>query len=276
MAKRRMFSLDVVDTDKFLNMPPSTQALYYNLGMRADDDGFVSSPRKIALMSNCGTDDLNILVSKGYLIPFDSGVVVITDWKINNWIRSERHTETHFRNEYNALCINDSGAYCINDSQSDSNVSVKCQLNDSQTSAKCQPQVSIGKDSIDKVSINNIYTPDSTENKKPVKHKYGKYNHVLLTDTERDRMIGEYGQSFFDRCVKRLDEYIEQTGKKYKNHNLAMRNWVVNAVKEDIRKEKGCTGATNNRFNNFHQRENNLTDEELEMMLTDNNKKAPQ
>lgn len=74
MAKRRMFSLDVVDTDTFLDMPASTQALYFHLGMRADDDGFVASPRKITTMVNCSNDDLKLLLSKGFIIPFDSGV----------------------------------------------------------------------------------------------------------------------------------------------------------------------------------------------------------
>lgn len=81
MASKRMFSIDVIDTDKFLDMPVSTQALYFHFGMRADDDGFVSSPKKIAKIANCTNDDLRILISKGYVIPFDSGVIVITDWK---------------------------------------------------------------------------------------------------------------------------------------------------------------------------------------------------
>lgn len=78
MANRRMFSLDVVDTDRFLDMSASAQALYFHLGMRADDDGFVSSPRKIAKASNCGLDDLTLLAAKGFIIPFESGVVVVT------------------------------------------------------------------------------------------------------------------------------------------------------------------------------------------------------
>ena len=86
MATKRMFSIDVVDTDKFLDMPISAaQCLYFHLGMHADDDGFVSSPKKIAKAANCGNDDLRILVSKNYLIPFDDGVVVITDWRVNNY-----------------------------------------------------------------------------------------------------------------------------------------------------------------------------------------------
>lgn len=108
MRNKRMFSLDVVDTDKFLEMPSSCQSLYFHLGMRADDDGFVSSPRKIASMVNCGGDDIRILTSKGYLIPFESGVVVITHWKQNNYLRADRYAPTkHLREKELLLLVNE-------------------------------------------------------------------------------------------------------------------------------------------------------------------------
>ena len=96
MANRRMFSLDVVDTDKFLDMPISAQCLYFHFGMHADDDGFISSPKKIVKAVNCSNDDLKILISKEYIIPFDDGVVVITDWKANNYIQKDRYKETRY------------------------------------------------------------------------------------------------------------------------------------------------------------------------------------
>ena len=96
MKSKRMFSLDVVDTDSFLDMPVTSQALYFHLGMRADDDGFVSSPKKIVKTSGCNIDDLNVLISKGFLIPFSSGVVIITDWRINNYLRPDRYKETRY------------------------------------------------------------------------------------------------------------------------------------------------------------------------------------
>lgn len=83
-----MFSLEVVDTDRFLDMPASTQALYFHLSMRADDEGFVSAPRKVIAMCNCSNDDLRILISKKYVIPFESGVCVITEWNVNNHLRN--------------------------------------------------------------------------------------------------------------------------------------------------------------------------------------------
>lgn len=84
MARKRMFGLDVVDTDLFLDMSPSARALYYDLGMRADADGFVSSPKKIVRMGSYSNDDLMVLEAKGFIIPFDNGVVVITHWNMNN------------------------------------------------------------------------------------------------------------------------------------------------------------------------------------------------
>lgn len=110
MASRRMFSLDVIDTDKFLEMPASSQSLYFHLGMRADDDGFVSSPKKIACMVNCSNDDLKILIAKEYLIPFTNGVVIITDWKMNNYIQKDRYHPTRYQKEFKSLIIED-GVY---------------------------------------------------------------------------------------------------------------------------------------------------------------------
>lgn len=105
MARRRMFSLDVVDTDRFLDMPSSTQALYFHLGMRADDEGFVASPKRTTAMCGCSADDLNLLAAKGFVKPFESGVLVIVDWKKNNLIRPDRYTPTQFQEEKAQLGI---------------------------------------------------------------------------------------------------------------------------------------------------------------------------
>ena len=99
MANRRMFSLDVVDTDKFLDMPATSQCLYFHLGMRADDEGFVSSPKRITKLVNCASDDLNVLVSRGYVLPMGDGVVVLTHWKMNNYIQSDRYKPSVYQEE---------------------------------------------------------------------------------------------------------------------------------------------------------------------------------
>jgi hypothetical protein len=107
MAKRRMFSLEVVDTDDFLDMPATTQCLYFQLGMRADDDGFVSNPKKITKMVNCTQADMDLLIEKKYVIPFDSGVVVLRDWKVNNYIQKDRYTPTRYKEKLQKLAEND-------------------------------------------------------------------------------------------------------------------------------------------------------------------------
>ena len=90
MAERRMFAKSIVDSDAFIDMPMSARLLYYDLGMRADDDGFVNSPKKIMRMIGATNDDMNILLMRKFVIAFESGVVVIKHWRIHNYIQSDR------------------------------------------------------------------------------------------------------------------------------------------------------------------------------------------
>ena len=138
MANRRMFSLDVVDTDIFLDLPISSQALYFHLGMRADDDGFVSSPKRVTAMIGANQDDLKLLIVKGFVIALEGGVVVIRHWKQNNYIQSDRHKDTVYQNQMAALTVNN-GIY---------EVDTKC----IQTVSKMDTQASIDKNSKDKGS----------------------------------------------------------------------------------------------------------------------------
>lgn len=116
MARKRMFDLEVVDTDLFLEMPQSTQNLYFHLSMRADDDGFVSNPKKIIRTIGANDDDLKILLSKQFIIPFESGVVVIRHWKLNNYLRKDRYTETIYKEEKRMLNEDENGVYNLNTS----------------------------------------------------------------------------------------------------------------------------------------------------------------
>lgn len=106
-----MFSLSVTDTDFFQDMPTSTQALYFHLGMHGDDDGFVGSPKRILRAAGCNEDDLKLLVAKGLLIPFDSGVVVIRDWRINNTLKNDRYHATIYKSEKSLLSLDDTNRY---------------------------------------------------------------------------------------------------------------------------------------------------------------------
>lgn len=113
MAERRMFAKTIIDSDAFIDMPLSTQALYFHLSMRADDDGFINNPKKIQRMIGCSDDDLKMLVAKRFIIPFDSGIVVIKHWKIHNYIRGDRKKDTVYPEEMALLIEKENGAYSL-------------------------------------------------------------------------------------------------------------------------------------------------------------------
>ncbi|CZR02749.1 conserved phage C-terminal domain-containing protein [Trichococcus collinsii] len=111
MAQRRMFSKKITETDLFLDMPMSTQCLYFHLNMAADDDGFIGNVKTAKRMIGASDDDLKLLMAKEFIIPFESGVVVIKDWKIHNYIRSDRYAETVYLDEKEQLSVSDNGRY---------------------------------------------------------------------------------------------------------------------------------------------------------------------
>ncbi|MDH5114053.1 conserved phage C-terminal domain-containing protein [Lactococcus lactis] len=117
MAQRRMFSKKIVETDFFMEMSPTAKLLYFYLNMSADDDGFVGNPKTIKLISGATDDDLKILIAKQFIIPFESGVVVIKDWKIHNYIQKDRYNQTQYLDEKKQLLVEENGAYtkCIQD-----------------------------------------------------------------------------------------------------------------------------------------------------------------
>jgi len=134
-----MFSMDIIDTDHFLDMPATTQLLYFHLSMRADDDGFVSSPKGIIKLIGASEDDMKLLIGKQFAIRFDSGICVIKHWKIHNYIQKDRYRETIYQEEKLMMKEDINGAYLL-DTECIQNVS------------KMDTQVRLGKDSLGKLS----------------------------------------------------------------------------------------------------------------------------
>jgi hypothetical protein len=134
-----MFSMDIIDTDHFLDMPATTQLLYFHLSMRADDDGFVSSPKGIIKLIGASEDDMKLLIGKQFAIRFDSGICVIKHWKIHNYIQKDRYRETIYQEEKLMMKEDINGAYLLD---------TECIQNGS----KVDPQVRLGKDSLGKLS----------------------------------------------------------------------------------------------------------------------------
>lgn len=157
MAERRMFSKTVIDSDLFLDMPLSSQSLYFHLSMRADDDGFINNPRKVQRVIGASDDDLKLLIAKQFIIPFESGIVVIKHWKIHNYIQKDRYKPTIYAAEKSLLNEGENREYteCIqNVSGSDTQVRLgKVRLG----------KVRLDKDSLKEKEINNtssVQTPD--------------------------------------------------------------------------------------------------------------------
>lgn len=253
MARKRMFDLEVVDTDLFLEMPQSTQNLYFHLGMRADDDGFVSNPKKIIRTIGANEDDLKILFSKQFIIPFESGVVVIRHWKLNNFLRKDRHTNTIYLDEKKLLTEDENGVYNLNIEDG--------QLVVNQMTTAGQPSIeenSIEKYSIEESSIdNNIPASEvktSIASAKANKHKYGDYQNVLLKDEELQKLKQEYEN--WEELIKYLDEYIEMKGYKAKSHYLCIKKWVIDAVKRNGHKKQndiaGLQRSSKNKWEEFY------------------------
>lgn len=113
MAQKRMFDKRVIDSDEFLEMPLTTQAVYFHLNMRADDDGFIDNWKSVLRLIGGKDDDIKVLISKRFIIPFEKGVIVIKHWKINNLLRKDRYVETIHRDEKEKLIIEKNGEYSL-------------------------------------------------------------------------------------------------------------------------------------------------------------------
>lgn len=135
MASKRMFATQIIDSDAFLDMSLSTQALYFHLCMRADDDGFVNNPKRIMRLLGSGDDELKLLIAKKFLIPFESGVVVIKHWRIHNYIQSDRYKPTAYQDELKQLGLKDNKAYTLMDTTCIQNGSI-----DKQENSKNKPE----------------------------------------------------------------------------------------------------------------------------------------
>jgi hypothetical protein len=203
MAQKRMFDKRITDSDRFMDLPNSSKALYFMAGMSADDRGFFQ-PRRLQKMCGFTDDDFKVLIAKKYLIPFESGVMVITDWNKNNYLDKNRITETEYIDELNLLSlINEKyevNTTCLTD--------VKPMFN----------QYSIEENSIEKNNKKEIY-----------KERYGEFNNVLLTKEEYHKLE----QANLLPYIEKLSSYIASKGKKYKSHYATILTWSRGDKKEE-------------------------------------------
>ena len=192
-----MFSTQIIDSDAFLEMPLSSQTLYFHLSMRADDDGFVNNPKRIQRMIGASDDDLKLLIAKSFVLTFDSGVLVIKHWRINNYIRSDRYKPTLYSEEMQQLGVKDNGSYTFNSSGI--------------------PLV---------YQTDTEYRLDKTRLDKNTHSLYGRFDNVKLTVFEYDSLEILVGTETRDTYIDNLSIYKEKTGKRYESDNATLLEWM--------------------------------------------------
>ena len=244
MAERRMFAKSIIDSDSFIDMPTSSRLLYYDLSMRADDDGFVNSPKKIMRMTVASDDDLKLLVAKKFLIPFESGVVVIKHWKIHNYIRNDRYKETIHLEEKALLSTTENKEYTLDTV----GIPTGIPLGDA-------GKVRLGKGSIGKGS-GSIVDDDNHCHHNP-KSYIQKYLKAFPTcsSLEIEKLISWEEQGMEDEVIcMAIDEAIANNVKKLRYIESILNNWLSNNIKTLIqleaykkqRKEGGNNGINGN------------------------------
>ena len=211
MAERRMFAKTIIDSDAFLEMPISARLLYYDLGMRADDDGFVNSPKKIMRMVGASPDDLNILSLRKFIIPFENGVVVIKHWKIHNYIRKDTYNETPYKEQRALLELDENNAYRMIPEQNQIPVNLP--------STERGLTVDTGKDRIGKDRVGKDITPskEGVCRAKDAQRIVEAWNTLglqqvqkLVPDSKRGQMlrsrVNEYGVDAVLQAIEKIRE----------------------------------------------------------------------
>lgn len=169
-----MFTKRITESDAFLDMPSSTQMLYFHFSMNADDDGFVNNPKKIQKMCGASDDDFKLLIVKSFIILFDSGIIVIKHWKMHNYIQADRYRPTDYVEEKSMLGIKSNKAYTLDVSKMDT---------------ECIQNGYIGKDSIGKVSIDK---------------------NSIDKDSKGESMRGEKAKRFYPPTLDEVKQYCEE------------------------------------------------------------------
>lgn len=254
-----MFAKTVIDSDAFTDMPLSAQALYFHLSMRADDDGFINNPKRIQRMIGCGDDDAKLLIAKQFIIPFDSGVVVIKHWRIHNYIQKDRYHETVYQDEKSMLITDKNKGYELMDTGCIHDVS------------KMDTQVRLGKDRIgkDNIYIGGADAPavyiEPVENVDNSKLQEA-INDFLVFRKEIKKPLGKKGIEWLN---KRLDELAKNEDEKIAILNQSIFNgWKDLFPLREINDKVPASGSGsgtkyqygNTRFSNYQPSEHDFAE----------------
>ena len=185
MAEKRMFAKSIVLSDAFLDLPMSARCLYFTLGMLADDDGFVGSPKSIMRQCGASQDDLGMLLAKRFVLGFESGVIVIKHWRINNYLQNDRHKKTTYQEELATLMLDQKGAYTEIDKQ----IPEACIQVVSTLDTDCIQPVYTGKNSQDKNRLDQY-----SQGKAPTLAEVKEYASEIGSIVEPERFYNFYAE----------------------------------------------------------------------------------
>lgn len=265
MAERRMFAKSIIDSDIFLDMPSSTQNLYFHLAMRADDDGFVNSPQRIMRMVSCSRNDMDMLVFKNFVIPFESGVCVISHWRLHNYIRKDRYTPTIYVDERNQLYLDDSQRYTVG--QPDG---IPLGLPNSDFGQPKrdfgQPDgrhvVDVGKVSIGKVSIDKTREDILSSFSVFEQEGFGTISHYIMQELEE--LVNEYTDEW---VVDAMRESVMQGKRKLSYVKGILKSW-----KADGRSSSGSSTVGRTQRAAYRQEPKQHIEKEVEVYLGPNSR----
>lgn len=247
MAERRMFAKTIIDSDAFLEMPMSARLLYYDLSMRADDDGFNNSPKKVMRAIGASNDDLSILVARKFVIPFENGVVVIKHWQIHNYIRKDTYKETTYKEQKAMLELDENKAYRLMDFDR-----VRAVDEPSTQVSIGKGSIELGKDSIVEGSVDDAAATSTEENQlKCIGGKLGK-GVVYLSDNQFNDLLERLGLDTFNRYVERLANFIINKNAYVHNHYEMILKWFAedSAVKPTVT-GRASTKQSQNKYDVF-------------------------
>ncbi len=215
---RRMFNDQIVRSDSFLDMPTSTRELYFQLNMDGDDDGFVKNPYSVMRIVGASKNDMDLLIAKKYILVFENGVIVIKHWRMHNYIRNDRYKPTVYQNELALLDLKENKAYTLKEipydlfsvEQQEKNIGEKMVY-------QVDTKVKLSKVKLNQVNKEELIEETPTFENKEVKHKYGEFKNVLLTDDELEKLKEKLPKEYLNK-IDDLSYYIGSTGKIYKSH----------------------------------------------------------
>lgn len=241
-----MFTMKIVDTDAFLDMPLSTQCLYFHLNMRADDDGFIGNPKRIEKIIGANDDDLKLLIAKRFVILFDDGVIVIKHWRMHNTLSRDRYIETSYTDEKKKLLLKDNGSYSLTNGNSIDDTKL-IERSNRQTQNRRKIDVQKAHSDIDKgLDIDKDIDSDTELDKdkeKDIKDLIVSKDTIRQTDVQR--IITEWNslEEFGINPVKRMTPKREQAVKARIRQNCV--EDILEAI-ENIRRSTFLQGQNKN------------------------------